>query len=513
MKKIVTESLIHNVDESFLGNITGSIKKAFEKIKGFFFHVINGEPTDGSFPPVNIGIMAKNNQITSAVAYLPSPIDIDLEPSLRYITEMDLIERRDNDNTSISESYSALFEAVVPLKHPDKNIKNVGKTSLERRIRMAINNPLGKPVMIWGAPGIGKTEIVKAVLRARGTGRIIDVQTSKMQPDDWALPAIYTDSSNEMHARDLPKSWLPVYTKTGNAEEDKKRNDIANLGGGGILFLDELSRANTAVQNTCLKLIGERMIGDSVLGDRWTMISAANREIDEDEGIEFGKALANRFSQVNYVPSFEDWKEWAIGKVDQRIIDFLGFSQPLFYTMDDDPDKGIFASPRSWHAASDNIAMLMQDAKEEGYKITNNDIEEIISSDVGVDVAKHFMTFLHILKTFKKSDIQKILNDPMNAPLPRKAGSGFDLAQSHAIMSLVLSSTESYSDENRFPAKIAENFVAYLIRLDNGTLAASVVKSLWGLHPYMHEEIGEEGGLDTYKKAWDSFEAHYGDLF
>ena len=41
---------------------------------------------------------------------------------------------------------------------------------------MVLKNPQGKPLMIWGAPGIGKTAIVKAVLAQNTKGRLIDTR-------------------------------------------------------------------------------------------------------------------------------------------------------------------------------------------------------------------------------------------------------------------------------------------------------------------------------------------------
>jgi hypothetical protein len=54
-----------------------------------------------------------------------------------------------------------------------------------------------------------------------------------MMPDDWALPSISKFMSVEgteiIKARDIPKNWLPVYEQTEDAEENERRNAIANL--------------------------------------------------------------------------------------------------------------------------------------------------------------------------------------------------------------------------------------------------------------------------------------------
>lgn len=518
MKKLVTESVREYQEKRFLtegifDRASQALKGLFQKIGKFFFRMINGEPVAGVIVPVNIGIMDKDNLISDAISYIPNQSDIALEPGLRVLTVDKALAKRGPER--VQESLDKIFETLVALEHPDKNVPNVDKKSLSRWIRMSLKNPAARPVMIWGAPGIGKTQIVQAVLKEMdeklgGQRRLIDVQTSKMAPDDWALPAIYQSSTGEMAAQDIPKNWLPVYKPVADKEENAKRDEAANQGVGGLLFFDELSRAAPSVQNTCLKIMDEKIIGDQKLGSKWAVIAASNRtEDDPDSDISFGKALGNRFTQINYVPDFKSWKEWAIDKIDSRILDFLEFNQEYFYNMEDDPEQSIFASPRSWDESSVKIGMLMQDAEEFGERITNKDITEVIGANVGMNIAIEFNTFLRILDSFKKEDIRKVLEDAKKAPLPKKAGSGYDQAQANAILSLVISSTRGRDLE----VSEFDNFAEYLVRLDNASLATRGLKLMFEVHPDLHEELGEVEGRDKYKKGVEAFIAKYKNIF
>lgn len=537
MKKLVSESIQEfrgsRVDEGIFDRVGAGIKKAvgavkgfFEKIGKFFFAVGEDGQVEPVIAPVNVGIMVKDNMInTNAVYYIPSEEDLSLEPALRSLTPEQLIQKRGGDNLRESlQVQKNINEARVPLKHPNAKVKNIDKDKLFRRIRMSIKNPQGKPIMVWGAPGIGKTQIVKAVLKARGEGRLIDVQTSKMAPDDWALPAILKMEPGEMEtgtgvsaktrsqqptmrAVDLPKSWLPVYKPTGDPETDEALDKAL---GKGVIFLDELSRASGSVQNTCLKLVDERTVGDAKIGSGWAIISASNRGMDDPASVQdFSTALGNRFAQMNYVPDFVSWKEWAIDKIDPRILDFLEFNQDFFYTLDDEDEEGIFASPRSWEAASNDIAMVMQDAKDEGYRVTSEDLEEMIGENVGTDIATELATFLRLLETFSKEDIRRVLEDPDKAPLPKKAGSSYDQSEANAVISLVITNTRG---REVTPEEFA-NFSKYLVRLDNGSLATRAFKMIFDVHPYMHKELGEIDGKDKYKEGADIFVEKYEHIF
>ena len=557
-KMIVYESLRDfkeanmSLNEAIFSNAIGAIKKFFKKVGKFFVGLF----TKGAIAPVNIGIMVKEKNLPAGISYVPSKQDLSMEPGLSSLNQKVLFDKRggeDSGDKTTNESVNeALLEAKVPLEHPNKNIRNVDKHQLYKKIEMAIDNPKSRPVMIWGAPGIGKTAIVKAVLESNGDGRLIDVQTAKMAPDDWALPVIVreqmfiegkdyekasekekkdatqaaadklaaktltnpdTYKMGQVRAVDVPKSWLPVFIPTGDKEEDKRRDDVANLGDGGVLFLDELSRAKSSVQNTCLKLIGERIIGDAKIGSKWTIISASNRMIDDPAGEQnFSTALGNRFQQINYVPDFKGWKEWAMNKVDPRILDFIEFNQEYFYTLDTDSasdESDIFASPRSWEGASEAIENLMAHANKKGYKVTSKMIVDEVTDSVGGAVAQEFGAFLHLLETFKKEDIREILVNPEKARLPKKAGSGYDQSEANAILSLVCTATRG----KELPPKEFDNFVTYLIRLDHPSLATRAVKMMIDIHPDIHEELGEVEGRDKYKKGIEAFIEKYKDIF
>lgn len=529
-----------------------SVKDMFKKVGKFFVGLgKNGEEIVTVVPPVNIGIMIKDDMINPAISVIPSEEDIELDPSLKSETEEKLLKKRE----TISESYvgaafihNKLFEVKVPLQHPDKDIGNADEKEFKRLLRIQMDNPKTHPLLVWGAIGVGKTQIVKQVLAVRGTGRVIDVPTSKMAPDDWALPATYNvkDLSGEetgtILAKDVPKDWLPAYLPTGDPEKDAELDEIANQGQGGIIFFDELSRAHPMVQNTCLKVMDERLIGDYKLGSKWALVAASNREQDEEDGIHFEKALGNRFTQINFEATHQDFRDYATGTkrsyspnkgrrfegkwggdqpIDQRIVDFLDFHPDLFYTATTGEDQAIFASPRSWKNASDKIGLLIQNAAKYDEVVTERDISNMLGYHVGMGIAEKFNTFIRIMRTFSPEDIKKVLEDPMKAKLPKKTGSSFDPVETGAFLSLVCSAT---TDSNISPEQFA-NWSKYLVRLNNATLAVKGFTNMISHHEYIRPQTGEvdkegkklkdkEGkDQDVYQEGYDIFIAKYGDDF
>ena len=94
-------------------------------------------------------------------------------------------------------------------------------TALELQgfLNQLIVNNVKLAVMLWGAPGIGKSSIVQQVAKAQGLD-FVDVRLSQLAPTDLrGLPVAESGT-----AKWFPPEFLPT-------------------SGSGIFFLDELSSA------------------------------------------------------------------------------------------------------------------------------------------------------------------------------------------------------------------------------------------------------------------------------
>lgn len=216
-------------------------------------------------------------------------------------------------------------------------------------------NPKTLPLLIWGAPGIGKTAIIRSLrdIIKSETGKdisIISVNGGNVGPDDFTMPAsiVKTIASDDIEnmdddgfkaatktvIKDLPKDWLPVYNPTSEDSNVELLNAIANGGGlvkgedgkdviengpGGIFFIDEYSRMTQAGMDALMQTPTTREIGSNStlkFGDRWVIVCAANRKSDMSrrggsEALMFEGASKTRFNHCNFVPDPKDWIIWA----------------------------------------------------------------------------------------------------------------------------------------------------------------------------------------------------------
>jgi len=188
------------------------------------------------------------------------------------------------------------------------------------------------PVMLWGAPGVGKSQMVAQVAERQNTP-LIDIRLSQMEPSDlrgipfkeghvveWAVPSMLPDA--ERH------------------------------GENGILFLDEITSAPPSVSAAAYQLILDRKLGDYEVPSGWAIIAAGNRQGDRGVTYSMPAPLANRFSHYEVDINLDDWVAWAYANgIDERVIAFLRFRQDLLFEFDASQNPVAFPSPRSWEFA------------------------------------------------------------------------------------------------------------------------------------------------------------------
>lgn len=222
------------------------------------------------------------------------------------------------------------------------------------------------PLMLWGAPGVGKSTVVRQVTEQEGIG-FIDIRLAQREPVDLrGLPVPDTERG--------VVDWLLA----GEWPRDPESR--------GILLFDELTAADRSLQVAAYELILDRRLGDLYhLPPGWLVVAAGNRSSDRAVAQTFSSALANRFCHLNLEPDLESWTRWARGQgLHPDVIAFLRFRPECFFSMEGGVEQG-WPSPRSWERVArslDQAGTLPEDVQA-----------LMIHGLVGKGVATEFLAF------------------------------------------------------------------------------------------------------------------------
>ncbi|MGN0814959.1 MAG: ATP-binding protein [Candidatus Coproplasma sp.] len=231
-------------------------------------------------------------------------------------------------------------------------------------------------VMLWGPPGIGKSQLVSqlAVDLGRKTGKRVDVTDVRLilfNPVDLrGIPTANADKT------------LAVWLKPKIFDMDGSEGVL------NILFLDEISAAPQSVQAAAYQITLDRAIGEHKLPDNCLVIAAGNRVTDRSVAYKMPKALANRLMHIEIVPDFGSWKEWAIRSgVNDKVIGFLSFKQNYLCEEDMTADDLAYPTPRTWEMVSNILNNVNADMKF---------AYPLIAGLVGSGIASEFMAWTRI---------------------------------------------------------------------------------------------------------------------
>ena len=117
-----------------------------------------------------------------------------------------------------------------------------------------VNNIVGRafaakqPVFLWGAPGIGKSEVIEQITASLGNSLMIDMRLALMEPTDLRGYPFRNPETNQME-------WAPP--------ADLPSQELADQYDHIVLFLDELNSAPPSVQAAAYQLV-LNVVSDSI---------------------------------------------------------------------------------------------------------------------------------------------------------------------------------------------------------------------------------------------------------
>jgi hypothetical protein len=229
-----------------------------------------------------------------------------------------------------------------------------------------------RPMMVWGPPGIGKSEtfqqITDSYIAEGKKAKLIDARLSLWDPTDLKGYPYYNKETNRMSFSSPDE--LPT-------EAEAAEYDII------VLFLDELNGAAPATQAAAYQLILNRAIGKYKLPDNVVIAAAGNRETDKGVTYRMPKPLANRFLHYEVRVDFQDWFDWAVvNNQHPEVIGYVTTFKDDLYNFDASSAERSFATPRTWAFISDTI----QDVED----FTEEEVTDMVAAGIGEGIALKF---------------------------------------------------------------------------------------------------------------------------
>ena len=261
---------------------------------------------------------------------------------------------------------------------------------LEKLLKMQLkaltaNPELAKtlpPLMVWGAPGLGKSSILQDVARELGIG-FIDVRLAQREPVDIrGLPVPGPDGVKWLVASEWPR-------------DPNSR---------GVILFDEITAADRSLQVAAYEFILDRRLGELYkVPDGWYICAAGNRTEDRAVSTTMSSALANRFLHVEMQEDVESWIAWArTHDIHPSVMGFVRYRPGyLFHQEGENLERG-WPTPRAW----ERVSRMLDVFGLEDMSLLRKVVYGLVGNRAGVE----FMEFHKINETF--DDVLEMMRDP-----------------------------------------------------------------------------------------------------
>lgn len=321
---------------------------------------------------------------------------------------------------------------------------------IKRRIPVAWN--AGIACMIWGPPGVGKSDIIREIARGIKYSIPANDRIAGVSP---RLSEIYNKSFRGAPVKDLRLSmctptnlmgvpvfdiddhvakWamsdlLPMDPRTLEESEDELYNlyTLADLGDSrvmskigrlerriakglheqfAVLFMDEITQANQSIQAAAFQIVLDRKSGTYMLPKAVPVVAAGNRKHDRAGVNAMSTPLLSRFQHFTIdTPSLSEFEEYMIEhKFKSQIMGFLKFRQQALF--DFDPSKLVgnaetsditFACPRTWEFIDKTLKSIDQMKVEDpDFVFEDYDFDEMGKGLIGSGTMSEFSAYLRL---------------------------------------------------------------------------------------------------------------------
>lgn len=323
-----------------------------------------------------------------------------------------------------------------------------------------------RPVLIKGAPGIGKSDIITQATAAANANLIISHPAVSDPTDAKGLPWPDADKKS---ARFLPFGDLAIALKA------KKLT---------VWLLEELGQAPPAVQASYMHLLLAREVNGHKLPDCVTFVATTNRRTDLAGVSGILEPVKSRFlSIVELQTDLNEWCQWYFTERPDStpiVPAFLRFREELLCKFEPTKDLDNSPVPRTWVNAAEIIDMDLPPAVR----------NEALIGAIGQSAAVEIQGFMNILT--EAPSINAILMDPDATAIPTRPDVLYAIVTGLAIKA----NEENFGSVARYVERLVEN--------DHGEFGALLLRDVLRRNPELqnspeavHVFSGELGQLIT----------------
>lgn len=234
------------------------------------------------------------------------------------------------------------------IKRAKEEIKNTVKAYLQKDEQGQYLIPVirQRPLLLLGAPGIGKTQIMEQIARECRIGLVSYTITHHTRQSAVGLPYIREESFGGKNYS------VTEYTMSEIIASVYRKMEQGGLA-EGILFIDEINCVSETLAPTMLQFLQCKTFGNQSVPQGWIIVAAGNPPEYNKSVRDFDMVTLDRVRRIQVEPDYPVWKEYARSQhMNSALLSYLELRPQNFYRVQSDVDGMQFVTARGWEDLS-----------------------------------------------------------------------------------------------------------------------------------------------------------------
>lgn len=238
-----------------------------------------------------------------------------------------------------------------------------------------------RPILLIGAPGIGKTQIMEQIARECKIALVSYTITHHTRQSAVGLPMI---SEAEYDGQKYAVTEYTMSEIISSVYQKMKDTGLKE----GILFIDEINCVSETLAPTMLQFLQCKTFGNQAVPKGWIIVAAGNPPEYNKSVRDFDMVTLDRVRYMNVEADYNIWKKYARQQhINDAILSYLELKPNHFYRAEADVDGLSFVTARGW----EDLSNLMDAYIALDIPVTQQVVKEFIHhDDVAEDAAAYF---------------------------------------------------------------------------------------------------------------------------
>jgi len=307
------------------------------------------------------------------------------------------------------------------------------------------------PLMLWGDPGIGKTQAPIAAARRLGA-RLICQHVADREPTE--MGGIHWEKNGQMVR--LPPADYPM--------DDQPT----------ILFFDEVPQAPMMNKNVLARIVLDRQIGEFRLGPKVYVCCAGNYAHNRAGTTPMPAHLQARLTHLDVVPSKDGWLEWAYTNRVHPFVTAYQSDKPEHHHKAD-PNNPASPNPRSW--------VRVSDIEKSG--VGGQARKAQIIGTIGTEVGTSYLMRAELYGSMPA--VADVVKDPKGTDLPSNRGVMYALVEALAAeatpknIGAMITYTSRFVNDEEYQVLFIRS-----ARARNPAITSASAYRDWAMNPKVH---------------------------